>query len=112
MYFEACLQLLRKIELEQIEKSQQVYYGEKEGERISLILNTVNHDAENLGFAPLLELYSDKDSTREQERANFHAVYEVATYKKRRVFVTIKKYSVNKPPFIRFDSSLHKTTKS
>ena len=36
----------------------------------------------------------------DQEPANFHAVYEVATYKKRRVCVTIKKYSVNKPPYI------------
>ena len=36
----------------------------------------------------------------EQERANCHAVYDVATYKKRRVCVTIKKYSVNKSPYI------------
>ena len=36
----------------------------------------------------------------EQEHANCHAVYDVATYKKRRVCVTIKKYSVNKPPYI------------
>ena len=32
--------------------------------------------------------------------ANCHALYDVATYKKRRVCVTIKKYSVNKPPYI------------
>ena len=100
MYFEPCLQLLKKNELEQIEKSQQVYHGEKEEEKISVILNTVIHDAENLGFDAVLELYSDKDSTREQELANCHAVYGVATYKKRRVFVTIKKYSVNKRPYI------------
>ena len=36
----------------------------------------------------------------EQELANCHAVYDVATYKKRRVCVTIKKYSVNTPPYI------------
>ena len=54
----------------------------------------------NLGLVPVLEPYSDKDSTMEQELANCHAVYDVATYKKRRVCVTIKKYSVNKPPYI------------
>ena len=62
--------------------------------------NTVIHDAENLGLVPLLEPNSDKDSTMEQELANCHAVYDIATYKKRRVCVTIKKYSVSKPPYI------------
>ena len=37
----------------------------------------------------------------EQELAICHAVFDVATYKKRRVCVTIKKYSVNKPPYIK-----------
>ena len=60
MYFEPCLQLLKKNELEQIEKSQQVYHGEKEEERISVILNTVIHDAENLGFDPVLEFIMTK----------------------------------------------------
>ena len=100
IYFEPCFQLLKKNESGQIEKYQQVYLGEKEGERISAIRNTVIHDAENLGLVPVLEPYSDKDSTMEQELANCHAVYDVATYKKRRVCVTIKKYSVNKPPYI------------
>ena len=99
-YFEPCFQLLKKNESGQIEKTQQVYLGEKEGERMSAIRNTVIHDAENLGLVPVLEPYSDKDSTMEQELANCHAVYDVATYKKRRVSVTIKKYSVNKPPYI------------
>ena len=100
IYFEHCFQFLKKNESGQIEKTQQVYLGEKEGERISAIRNTVIHDAENLGLVPVLEPYSDKDSTMEQELANCHAVYDVATYKKRRVCVTIKKYSVNKPPYI------------
>ena len=86
--------------LDKSKKTQQVYLGEKEGERISAIRNTVFHDAENLGLVPVLEPYSDKDSTMEQELANCHAVYDVATYKKRRVCATIKKYSVNKPPYI------------
>ena len=47
-----------------------------------------------------MEPYSDKDSTMEQELAKCHAVYDVATYKKRRVCVTIKKYSLNKPLYI------------
>ena len=100
IYFEPCFQLLQKNESGQIEKTQQVYLGEKEGERISAIRNTVIHDAENLGLVPVLEPYSDKDSTMEQELANCHAVYDVTTYTKRRVCVTIKKYSVNKPPYI------------
>ena len=90
-YFEPCFQLLKKNEFGQIEKTQQVYLGETEGERISAIRNTVIHDAENLGLVPVLEPYSDKDSTMEQELANCQAMYDVATYKKRRVCVTIKK---------------------
>ena len=98
--FEPCTKLLKKKESGQIEKSQQVYLGKKEGERISAIRNSVIHDAENLGLVRVLEPCSDKGSTIEQELAKCHAVYDVATYKKRRVCVTIKKYSVNKPPFI------------
>ena len=86
--------------LDKSKKTQQVYLGEKEGERISAKRNTVIHDAENLGLVPVLEPYSDKDSTMEQELANCYAVYDVATYKNRRVCVTIKKYSVNTPPYI------------
>ena len=36
-----------------------------------------------------------------QELANCHVVYGIATYKKRRVYATIKKCSVNKPPYHR-----------
>ena len=99
--------MLKKNESGQIEKTLQVYLGEKEGERISVIRNTVIHDAENLGLVPVLEPYSDKDSTMEQELANCHAVYDVATYKKRRVCVTIKKYSMNKQATLHSDSTLH-----
>ena len=62
IYFEPCFQLLKKNETGQIENTQQVYLGEKEGERISAKRNTVIHDAENLGLVPVLEPYSDKDS--------------------------------------------------
>ena len=99
-YFEPCFQLLKTNESGQIKTTQQVYLGEKEGERISAIQNTVIHDAENIGLVPVLEPNPDKDSTMERKIANCHAVYDVATYKKRRVSVTIKKYSMNKPPYI------------
>ena len=55
IYFEPCFQLLKKNESALIEKTQQVYLGEKEGERISAIRNTVIHDAENFGLVPVLE---------------------------------------------------------
>ena len=61
-------------------KNQQVYLGEKEGEMISAIRNTVNHDSENLGLVPVLEPFCDKDSTMEQELANCHSMYDVAKY--------------------------------
>ena len=67
IYFEPCLQLLKKNESGQIEKTQQVYFGENEGERTSAIRNSVIHDAENLALVPVLEPYSGKDSTMEQE---------------------------------------------
>ena len=66
---------------------------------VTAIRNTTIHDAENLGLVPLLEPYSDKDSTMEQELANCYAVYDRARLKKRSACVTIKKYSVNKPPY-------------
>ena len=92
--------MLKKNESGQIKKSRQSYFGEKEGERISEKRTNVIHDAENLGLVSVLELYSDKDSTMEQELADCHSVYDVATYKKRRVCVTIKKYNVKKPSYI------------
>ena len=39
----------------------------KKKEKISAIRNTVIHDAENLGLVPVLEPYSDKNSTMQQE---------------------------------------------
>ena len=75
-FFELCFQLLRKIELGQLEKRQPVYLGEKEGEVISAIMKTVIHDAENLGLVPILELFSDKESTMDQGLANCNKVYD------------------------------------
>ena len=60
---EQCFQLLKINNLGQFEKSQQVYLGEKEGEAISAIRNTVIHDAENLGLVPIYEAKSGKEST-------------------------------------------------
>ena len=93
------LQLLNKNKSGQIEKAQQVYFGEKEGEKISAIRNTVIHDAKNLGLVPVLEPYSDKDSTMEQELANCHAVYNLTIYKMRKVCVPQSRSTVwtNRP---------------
>ena len=84
----------------QLEKRQQVYLGEKEGETISVIRNTVIHDAENLGLVPILKLTSDMESTMDQELANCTKLYDIATYKRRQVCVTIKKYNFNKSPYV------------
>ena len=100
IYFKACFQLFKKNELGQVDKRQWVYLGEREGEEISAIRNTVIHDAKNLGLVPLLELTSDKESTMDQELANCKKVYDIATYNRREVCVTIKKYNVNKTTYI------------
>ena len=68
--FEPSFQQFKNNELGQLEKRQQVYLGENEGEAISAIRNTVIHDAENLGLVPILELTSDKKSTMDQELAS------------------------------------------
>ena len=81
-------------------KGTTVHLGEKEGEAISAIKNTVIHDAENLGLVPILEFTSDKESTMKQELANCNKVYDIATYNRRQVCVTIKKYNAKKPPYI------------
>ena len=36
----------------------------------------------------------------DQELANCNKVYDIATYNRRQVCVTIKNYNVNKPPYI------------
>ena len=41
-------------------------------------------------FIRILETYSDKDSSMEQELAYCHSVYDIATYKKMKVSVTKK----------------------
>ena len=64
------------------------------------IRNTVIHDAENLGLVPILEFTSDKESTMDQELANCNKVYDIATYNRRQVCVTSKKYNVKKSPYI------------
>ena len=97
---EPCFQLLKIINLRQFEKSQHVYPSEKEEEAISAIRNSVIHDAETLGLVLIYESKSSEDSTMDQELDICNRVYEIATYNMRRVCVTTKKYSVNKPPYI------------
>ena len=82
IHFEDCFQLIKKNdELGQLEKRQQGYLGEKEGEAISAIRNNVVHDAEQVGLLPILELTPDKDSSMDQELANCTILYDIATYK-------------------------------
>ena len=95
-----CFQLLKINDLGQFENSQQVYFSEKEGEAISAIRNSVNQDAENLGLVPIYEAKPAKESTMDQELDICNRVYEIATNNMRRMCVTIKKYQVNKPPYI------------
>ena len=95
----------------QFEKSQQVYLSEKEREALSAIRNIVIRDAENLGLIPMFEAKSGKESTMDQELDICNRVYEIATYNMRRVCITIKEYSVNKPPYIQLDSSLQRRMK-
>ena len=47
-----------------------------------------------------MEPYFLKDSTMLNELENGHAVFDIATYNKRKVSVAIKKYSVSEPPCI------------
>ena len=89
------LQLLQINKMEQIEMFREVSLNEKEGEALSTI-----HDAENLGLVPIYETKSGKETTKDQELDICNRVYEIATYNMRRVYVTIKKYNVNKPPYI------------
>ena len=72
----------------------------KEEKAIWAFRNTVIHDAENLRLVPILELTSDKESTMDQELANCNKVYDIASYNRKPVCVTIKKYNFNKPPQI------------
>ena len=84
----------------QYEKSQQFYLSEKIEEAISAIRNTVIHDAQNLRLVPKYETKTSKDSTMDQELDIGNRVYEIATYHMRRVCVTIKKYNLNKLPYV------------
>ena len=48
----------------------------------------------------MYEAKSGKESTMDQKVENCNRVYEIATHNVRRVFVTIKKYNLNKSPYI------------
>ena len=99
-YFESCFQLQKINNLEQCDKSKEVYRSEKQGEALSAIRKTIIHDAENLGLVPIYEAKSGEKSTMDQELDICNRVYKIATYNMRRVCVTIKKYNVGKPPYI------------
>ena len=65
--------------MQQVEKSQQIYLSRKEGEAISIIRNTVIHDAENLRLVPIYEAIPGKESTMGQELDICNRVCEIAT---------------------------------
>ena len=100
IYLKPCFQFKKIKDLGQFEKSQHVYLSQKEREALSAIRDSVIHHAENLRLVPIYEAKSGKESTTDQELDNCNRVYEIATYNMRMVCVTIKKYHVNKPPYI------------
>ena len=59
-------------------------------------------DAENLGLEPINEAKSVNESTMDQLLDISNRVYKIATYDMRIVCITIRKCSVNKPPFVQF----------
>ena len=61
---------------------------------------TVIRDADNLGLVLIHETKSAKESNMDQELDICNRVYEIATYNMSRLCVTIKKYIINKPPYI------------
>ena len=60
------------------------------------IRKNVIQAAENIGLVPIYEAKSGKESIMDQEPDICNRVYEIASYNMRRVYVTIKKYNVNK----------------
>ena len=78
-------------------KSILVKKQEKQSRQLEILLFTM---LKTLDLFPVLDLTSDKESTMNQELANCNKVYDIATYTRRKVCVTIKKYNVNKPPYI------------
>ena len=84
----------RKMSWGNSKKKTKVYLGEKEEEEaFSSGENTVIHNAKNIGLVLILELNSEKESTIHQELANCNKMYDIATYIRRQLFVTIKKYN-------------------
>ena len=108
-YFEPCVQLFKKNELEQIEKRHQFCLGLKEGGAISSITNTVFHDAENLELVSMFELTSEKESAMDQVLANCNKAYDMASYKK--LMSRSRSTRLKHLPTSRFDSSLQNRKK-
>ena len=79
----------KKNDLEQLEKDSESILVKKKEEATSAIRNTVTHDAENRGTLPILELTSDKESNVDQELANCNKKFDITSYNRRQVCVTI-----------------------
>ena len=72
----------------------------KWGQAISAIRGAIIHDAKNLGLVPILEVTSEKKTVNYGSGARQLQVYDIATYKRRLVCVTNKKYNTNEPLYI------------
>ena len=100
IYFEPCFQLFKQMSWDNSKKDREYIWVKKEGDAISAITNTVIHDAENLDSFLNWNSFLIRTKTMDQELANCNKVCDIATYNRRQVCVTIKKYNVNKPPSI------------
>ena len=109
IYFEPCFQLSKINDLGHFEKSQQVYLSENEAGSIGnpAIRNTVIPGAENSILVSIYKTKSGKESIIDQELDICNRKHQIATYNIMRVCVTIKKYNVNKPPYIQIYFELY-----
>ena len=103
--------LLSTNELGQLEKRQQVFFGEKEVEAISAIRNTDFLDAENLGLLPMLDSLLERSQLRIRSlRTGTKCMSEHLTIEDK--FVSqLRSKMLTSLPTSRLDSSLQKRLK-
>ena len=92
--------MFKKTELGQLEKKTCISWWKREGEAVSLVENSVIHNAENIGLVLILDFNSEKESTLDQELANCNKMFDIAAYIRWQLFVTIKKCNLIKDSYI------------
>ena len=97
--FEPCFHLFKKNEFGYSKKGRKfilVKKEEKYSRQMALLLITILKTLDSFQYwnSP------PKNSIMDQQLANCNKLYDIATYKRRKVCVTIMKYNVNKPPYI------------